>query len=48
MFNFGPTMRLIIVNEHLKLGDVEFPKESQVVKVIEHTQMNVDTVEETQ
>ncbi len=41
-------MRLIIVNEHLKLGEVEFPKESQVAKVVEHTQMNVDMAEETQ
>jgi hypothetical protein len=48
MFQLGPTMRLIIVNEHLKLGEVEVPKESQVAKVVEHIQINVDMVKETQ
>jgi hypothetical protein len=48
MSRFGPTTRLVIVDEHLKLGEVEVPKESQVAKVVEHIQINVDMVEETQ
>jgi hypothetical protein len=48
MSKLGPTMRLVVANEQLKLGEVEVPKELKVAKVVEHTQINVDMVEETQ
>ncbi len=48
MSKLGPTMKLVIANEQLKLGEVEVPKELEVAKVVEHTQINVDMVEETQ